>query len=180
MVSHEWGKDQSDVFTFWVPCCDVRYEFRIKTIFGSSFPRVFCRTAGFLLLLFAYIDVQHILTNEYNSGCVIRGRCLPFMSTSAHPQVFGVVHVAPRFSFLRWFWFVLFVFVLCLICPMSPVSLGYPFLISPSVWSNAYFNVNENQKHLNFVISMNTKYICFYLMRRFIQIESYFYRFQLI
>ena len=26
------------VFTLWVPCCDVRYDFRIKTMFGSSFP----------------------------------------------------------------------------------------------------------------------------------------------
>ena len=26
------------VFTLWVPCCDVRYDIRIKTMFGSSFP----------------------------------------------------------------------------------------------------------------------------------------------
>ena len=25
------------VFTFWVPCCDVRYDFRIKTTFGVQF-----------------------------------------------------------------------------------------------------------------------------------------------
>jgi len=26
------------VFTFWVPCCDVRYNFHIETMFGSSLP----------------------------------------------------------------------------------------------------------------------------------------------
>ena len=28
------------VFTLLVPCCDVRYDFRMKTIFGSSLPPV--------------------------------------------------------------------------------------------------------------------------------------------
>jgi len=28
------------IFTFWVPCCDVRYDFNIKTMFGSSLPPV--------------------------------------------------------------------------------------------------------------------------------------------
>jgi hypothetical protein len=31
------------VFTFLVPCCDVFYDFRINTMFGSSFLRVFVR-----------------------------------------------------------------------------------------------------------------------------------------
>jgi hypothetical protein len=28
------------VFMFWVPCYDVRYDIRIKTMFGSSLPQV--------------------------------------------------------------------------------------------------------------------------------------------
>ena len=28
---------------FWVPCCDVRYDFDIKTMCGSSLPPVVCR-----------------------------------------------------------------------------------------------------------------------------------------
>jgi hypothetical protein len=31
------------VFTFWVPCCDVRYDFRIKTMFSSFLPPVVYR-----------------------------------------------------------------------------------------------------------------------------------------
>ena len=34
--------------------------------------------------------------------------------------------------------FVLFVIVMCLVYPMLVVSLGCPFLITPSVFSNVY------------------------------------------
>ena len=34
---------------------------------------------------------------------------------------------------------ILFVVVLCLVCPMLPVSLDYPFSIAASVFSNVYF-----------------------------------------
>jgi hypothetical protein len=46
------------LFTFWVPCCDVRFDFRMKTMFGSFLPPiVFLR----YLCLFTYWGVQHIL-----------------------------------------------------------------------------------------------------------------------
>jgi hypothetical protein len=34
--------------TFWVPCCDVRNDCRIKTMFGSSWPPVVCRRSHVL------------------------------------------------------------------------------------------------------------------------------------
>ena len=45
------------VFTFWVPCCDVRYDFRIKTMFGPSLPSVVCRSAHVLYTLFVFVYV---------------------------------------------------------------------------------------------------------------------------
>ena len=42
------------VFTLWAPCCDVRYDVRIKTMFGSSLPSVICRSAHILLTLFVF------------------------------------------------------------------------------------------------------------------------------
>ena len=42
------------IFTFLVPCCDVRYEFRIKTMFSSSSSPVVCRRAH-VLLCFVYV-----------------------------------------------------------------------------------------------------------------------------
>ena len=54
----------SCVFTFWVPCCDVRYDFRIQKMFGSSLPPLFvggthvlrtdhltCRGGGYGILI---------------------------------------------------------------------------------------------------------------------------------
>ena len=50
------------LFTFWVPCCDVRFDFRMKTMFGSFLPPiVFLR----YLCLFTYWGVQHICTVPY-------------------------------------------------------------------------------------------------------------------
>ena len=37
------------VFTFWVPWCEVRYDFHMKTMFGSSLPPVVCRRGMFCL-----------------------------------------------------------------------------------------------------------------------------------
>jgi hypothetical protein len=60
------------VFTFWVPCCDVRFDFRIKAMFGSSLPLVVCRRPGFMsylryLCYFADCGVQRVLC--YMSFC---------------------------------------------------------------------------------------------------------------
>ena len=40
------------VFTFLVPCCDVRYDFHIYTMFGSSLPPVVSRKVHVLITLF--------------------------------------------------------------------------------------------------------------------------------
>ena len=54
------------VLTFLIPCCDVRYDFRIITMFGSSLSPVVCRGDGFMsnlryLCLLRHSSVQHIL-----------------------------------------------------------------------------------------------------------------------
>ena len=52
------------VFTLWGSCCDVRYDFHIKTMFASSLPPVVYRRAHALFplfVLFLYNDVQLIL-----------------------------------------------------------------------------------------------------------------------
>ena len=54
------------------------------------------------------------------------------------PLVFGGVRVGLLFSFRCS---VLFVFLLCLVYPMLPVSLNCPFLNALSVFSNVYQNV---------------------------------------
>ena len=47
---------------FLVLCCDVRYSFRIATMFGSSLPPAFCRMAHVLqcfLCMLTYSNVQY-------------------------------------------------------------------------------------------------------------------------
>ena len=41
----------------WVQCCHVRYDFRIKPMFGSSLSPVVCRRANVLFTLFVFVWV---------------------------------------------------------------------------------------------------------------------------
>jgi len=45
------------VFTFLVPCCDVRHDFSIKTMSGSSLPPIVCMRARVLFMLFVFVGV---------------------------------------------------------------------------------------------------------------------------
>ena len=45
-------------FMFRIPCRDVRYVFRFKTMFDSSLPPVVCRRADVLLTLFVFVCIQ--------------------------------------------------------------------------------------------------------------------------
>ena len=52
------------VFTFWVPCCGVRYNFRIKTMFGSSLPSVVLSTL-FVFLFYLPLSCVPYLASFY-------------------------------------------------------------------------------------------------------------------
>ena len=47
-----------------VPCCGVRYDFRMRAILGSSLPPVVCGRVGVLLPLFVYACVWWCLTHS--------------------------------------------------------------------------------------------------------------------
>ena len=101
------------------------------------------------LFLF-YVDFLFPLTRtlpditiyDSHSGCLIRSmNCLPFVSMWIRPQllvgsmllIFLIFCAGLRFC-------VLFVCVLCLVCPVLPVSLDCLILIAPSVFSNVYLS----------------------------------------
>jgi hypothetical protein len=67
------------VFTFWVPCCDVRYDFRIKAMFGSSLPPVICRMAHVLFMSFVFVCVYWCSPNIVSCFC-IHGKIILLMS----------------------------------------------------------------------------------------------------
>jgi hypothetical protein len=75
--------------------------------------------------------------HEFPDGCLIRWRnYLPFASISVRPRLLLGSVLFPFFCFLCG---ALFVLVLCLVCPVLPLSLDWPFLISPSVCCDVYF-----------------------------------------
>ena len=47
------------VFTFWVSCCDVRYDFHIKTIFGSCYLQFFVSFALFLFVSVVFLRLVY-------------------------------------------------------------------------------------------------------------------------
>jgi hypothetical protein len=53
-----YGGVQNFVFTFLAPCCDVRYYFHIKMMFGF----VVTRSLLYYVCLFAHSGVKHFLT----------------------------------------------------------------------------------------------------------------------
>jgi len=53
--SNSWMVIWLNVLTFWVTCSDVRYEFRIKMMFGSSSPPVVCRRGRVLFTLVVFV-----------------------------------------------------------------------------------------------------------------------------
>ena len=59
------------VFTFWVPCCDVRYDFRIKAMFGSSLPSGVCRRAHVLFTLYVFVCVRCCSTHIVFCFCLV-------------------------------------------------------------------------------------------------------------
>ena len=66
-----WTKiDVYDVLKFFLimystKCCHIRcsYHFRIKMMFGSSFPPVVCRRAHVLFTLFVFVCIQYCPTH---------------------------------------------------------------------------------------------------------------------
>jgi hypothetical protein len=120
------------VFMLRIPCCDVHYDFRIKTMYDLSLPPV---VAGLLSYMFCYICVC-LCTVVSNTCCV----ALCFSSSCVPYVVLPCV-------------FLLFFFVLCTLCcvalcfsfvflrlvyPMLPVALDCPLLVAPLVFSNIY------------------------------------------
>jgi hypothetical protein len=79
-------------FAFCVPCCDVPYGFRIKTMFGLPLPPVFVgglMSYLFYLCLFAHSRVQHVFNIWVTWRCLIKDRnCLPLASTWVYRRFF--------------------------------------------------------------------------------------------
>jgi len=55
----------------YIMYCDVRYDFRINTMFGSYLPPLTCRRTHFLLTLFVFVYVLWCPTHIVMCFCVL-------------------------------------------------------------------------------------------------------------
>ena len=88
------------VFTFGVRCCDVRYDFRIKPMLGSSLPSVVCKTVHALFTLFLFVCLYWFPTHIVLRFCSVLLRFVylmlpvslycPFLIA---PSVFSIVYL---------------------------------------------------------------------------------------
>ena len=101
------------VFTLFVPCCDVHYDYRIKNYLVRLYPQLFVgRLMSYLcyLYLFAYIGVKHVLTIRVMMASVLiwDKNCLPFTSALGSPHGFWCRLCCSSF------YFSVFCFLFCL------------------------------------------------------------------
>ena len=93
-------------FMFLVPWCDVRYDFRIKTMFGPSLPPVVCRRVHVLftktctyLCLFTHSGVQHILCCVFVCfylSCASNVASISGLSIFLFPLRYSLTFISPR------------------------------------------------------------------------------------
>ena len=118
------------VFTFLVPCCDVRYDFRVKDVRSVFNPICYvgssCFVYVFFLCLFTYAGVQHNFHVRWGSCHLTLTRrmsieeqeLLTFPEHLCLPPVCSGVHVVQTLVFCRSL-FVLLLFLLWPLCCLS-------------------------------------------------------------
>jgi hypothetical protein len=72
------------VFTFSFPWCDVRYDFRIETMFGSSLPPVVCMSAH----VFICVCLCIVVCNTYCFCFVFRRLEKPYVASFSGLLIF--------------------------------------------------------------------------------------------
>ena len=71
------------IYTFRVPCCDVCYDFCIKTMFGSSLPPVVCKRAHCLTYLLFVFVCAIVVSNTYGIVFLFyfSSSCVPYVAS---------------------------------------------------------------------------------------------------
>jgi hypothetical protein len=76
-------------FTFWVLCCDVRYDFHIKTMFGASLPPVvYRRLMSYLRCCWFFLRI--VVSNTYRVVCLFcfSSSCVPYAAIFSGLSIF--------------------------------------------------------------------------------------------
>ena len=139
MAYHYYVYDFSNRYFCWLLICTVVHHFSILYSYKIMIlmPSNFCIIWGVI--------------QETGTDCF--SRAPGFISCFQWGLCCSLVQFSGFFWGFFLFWFV---FVLCLVYPMLPVSLDCPFLIAPSIFSNVYLLVMTNVLFWLFVLYFNT------------------------
>jgi hypothetical protein len=77
-----------DVFTFWVPCCDVRDDCHIKAIFVLSLPPVVCRMVHIIHVICAFLRI--VVSNTYHIVLCFSSSCVPYIASSSGLSIYCI------------------------------------------------------------------------------------------
>ena len=90
-------------FKFWVPCCDVRYEFRITTMFASSLPAFVCSRDHVLFTLYVFVRVYWCPTHIVLCFCcVVLRHFLQIVYFLLPSSVFSYVYLFWLYYLVVW------------------------------------------------------------------------------
>ena len=84
-VDHLFSYFVLSCYALWVPCCDVRYDICMKTMFGSCLPPIVCRRVH--VLYTSFFCLRTVVSNIYfvvflfclSSSCVLCTQCCQFL-----------------------------------------------------------------------------------------------------
>ena len=107
-----------------VPCCDVRYDFHIKTMFGSSLSPVVCRRIHILTTLFVRMRIV-----GYNTLCCLCFLCVFFLRLCCQFLFIVDSGLLLRFSLTFIYTCTYTHFVECLMC-ITIVALNHVHIVS--------------------------------------------------
>ena len=129
------------VFMFFVPCCDVRYDFRVNTMFDSCVLTPICFVGGsvlFMSIVFIYVfwcatrlpnKMMFVSFNSSTTGATCGAETANPCEAHEFSPVFSGVRVSRSSVFCIMFCrslFVLFLFGHCVVC-LTIYSPDYPF-----------------------------------------------------
>ena len=85
------------VFTFWIPCCNVRLDFCIKAMFDSSLLPAVCRRA-----YIRYMCLRIVVSNTF---------CFVFVLCTLCCRFLWIVHFWLPLRFIYWYYLVLCIII---------------------------------------------------------------------
>ena len=86
------------VFTLFVPCCEVLYDFRIQTMSGSSLPPVVCRRAHVLFTVYVFFLRIAVSSTHWPIWVVV----LFWFSSFCVPMWCQILWIVPLWLSLRY------------------------------------------------------------------------------